>query len=260
MQKHFFHTLIIIVFSANLLFAQSLDSLITLGNSYYTKFETEKAHKVFQDANKRYPKDWKVLSWLSRINTDIAEHMPSSNDQESEKQLATFEKAAAYADSAVQLAPDQALPYIRRAAANGKIALFKGVFSVGGVVNKVRDDAEKAIKLGNGGNETQGIAHFILARTHDKISDKWAPARSVLGLGWANYDSAIVHYKKAVNLFPNFMMIYVEYAKARMEKDKWKEAKELLEKAINTPIKDEDDKELLVEAKELLKEVNSELD
>ena len=93
-----------------------------------------------------------------------------------------------------------------------------------------------------------------------KISDKWAPARSVLGLGWANYDSAIVHFKKAVQLFPNFIMIYVDYAKARMEKDKWEEAKELLEKALNTPIKDEDDKERLAEAKELLKEVNSELD
>ena len=169
MQKHFFHALIIIALSANLLFAQSLDSLMTLGSSHYAKFEREEALKVFQEANKIYPKDWKVLSWLSRINTDIAEHMPNTNDDESDKQLAKFELAAAYAGHRHRACTKtRHLPYIRRAAANGKIALFKGVFSVGGVVNQVRDDAEKAIELGNDGNETQGVAHYILARTHDK--------------------------------------------------------------------------------------------
>lgn len=243
----------------NLTLAQPLDSLITEGDQHYNSFQNEKALEVFQKADSLYPDNWEVLWRLSRTYTDIAEHMPSSTDEQVDEQLATYEQAVEYADKAIQLAPDQAVTYLRRAIANGRIALFKGVFSVGGVVNQVRDDTHKAIELGNGGNEVQGVAHYVLARTHDKISDKWKPARSVLGLGWADYDSAIVHFDKAVKLYPGFIMIYLDYAKALIEEDQWEEAKELLEKAINSPIKDEDDEQRIVEAKELLEKVNEEL-
>jgi len=93
-----------------------------------------------------------------------------------------------YADQAVKYGPNQSITYLRRAIANGRVALFKGVFSVGGVVNSVKSDCEKAISLNNGGNYTQALAHYVFARTHAKISEKWAPARSVLGLGWADND------------------------------------------------------------------------
>ena len=39
----------------------------------------------------------------------------------------------------------------------GKLLCLKGVFSVASVVNAVRDDCEKAISLGNGGNYTQAL-------------------------------------------------------------------------------------------------------
>ena len=239
---------------------QSVDSLIVKGDEYYKKFENENALKVFLEAEKIDSTNWEVLWRLSRTYVDIGEHMPSSTDKQQEEQLIIYETSVEYANKAIEAAPDESETYLRRAIANGRIALFKGVFSVGSIVDQVRDDTQKAIELGTGGNETQGIAHYVLGRTHDKISDKWGPARSVLGLGWADYDSALVHYEKAINLYPELIMIYIDYAKAHIEEDEWEKAKALLEKALKLEIIDEDDEERLVEAKNLLAEVNKELE
>ena len=99
-----------------------------------------------------------------------------------------------------------------------------------------------------------------MALTHAKVSTKWAPARSVLGLGWAELEIALKEYKKAEELKPNFVMIYVDYAKALMRDDQYELAKEKLEKALAAPIIDEDDEARKAEAKELLIEVKEELE
>ena len=55
-------------------------------------------------------------------------------------------------------------------------------------------------------------------------------------------------------------MIYVDYAIALMREDEYEKAKEFLEKALAAPITDEDDSKRKEEAKELLVEVNEELE
>lgn len=260
MKRNVFLSTMLLLLFTSLTFSQSIENYITKADSLYKVFDNEGALKLLKEADTKYPGNWELQWRLSRTYTDIGEHMPASTGEQEDKQLATFETAVKHADKAIELAPDKSITWLRRAIANGRIALFKGVFSVGAVVDQVRDDVTKAIKLGNGGNEVQGVAHYVLARTHDKISDKWSVARAALGLGWADYDSAMVHYAKAVKLYPDFMMIYVEYAKAYMEEDEWEKAKEMLGKAIKSPIKDEDDNKNLAEAKELLKKVEEELD
>lgn len=259
MKRTVFLSAVILLFSSSILFSQTLEEYIAKGDSLYHAFDNDRTLKVFKEADSKFPDNWEIKWRLSRTYTDIGEHMPASTSDQEDKQLATYETAVKYADKAIELAPDKSVTYLRRAIANGRIALFKGVFSVGAVVDQVRDDCIKAIKLGTGGNEVQGVAHYVLARTHDKISDKWSVARAALGLGWADYDSAMVHYAKAVKIYPNFMMIYIDYAKAYMEEDEWEKAKEMLDNAIKSPIKDEDDEARLVEAKKLLEEVKEEL-
>lgn len=240
--------------------AQDVDSLLALGDRSYDEFDNEKALEIYKKADVKYPDNWRVLWRISRAHVDIGEHMPASTDEQEEAQIERYNLAYEYANRAVQLAPEQSLPYLRRAIANGRVALFKGVFSVADVVNTVRDDSQKAIELDNGGDENQAIAHYVLARTHAKISEKWAPARAVLGLGWADLDSALVHYQKAINLKPNFVMFYLDYAKALISDDNFEDAKSNLELAIKSPIEDEDDAKKIEEAKALLIEVNEELD
>src|ERR1035437_3008351 len=193
-------------------YSQSINKLIEEGDKYYKQFNNEKALEVFKNAEKADPNNFEILWRISRTLVEIAEKMPENTGQQKDEQVAIYQKGLEYADKAVNKEPDNSIGYLRRAIANGRIALFKGLFSAAGVVNSVRADAEKAIQLNNGGNFIQGVAHYVLARTHAKTSEKWKPARSILGLGWADNDIALEEYKKAIALYPGYLMFYVDYA------------------------------------------------
>lgn len=253
MKKLFLSVFVIITFCFNVISSQTLEEYLEQGDKYYEQFNNEKALDTYKKADLAFQDNWQVLWRISRAYVDIAEHMPSSTSEQEDAQLEKFKLALDYANRAVKLAPNEAVTYLRRAIANGKIALFKGVFTVAGVVNQVKADCEKALSLGNGGNDIQGVAHYVYARTHAKISEKWKPARAVLGLGWANLETALEHYQKAIKLKPNFMMFYVDYARALISDDQNDKAKEMLKKAISCKNEDEDDNKLREEAKELLK-------
>ncbi|MEG8947671.1 tetratricopeptide repeat protein [Rosettibacter firmus] len=235
--------------------AQSASQLIKEGDSFYEKFDNEKALELYKKAEKLEPNNYEILWRISRAYVDIGEHMPSSTSEQKDAQLSTYQKALDYAERGIKAAPDKSVTYLRRAIANGRIALFKGVFSVAGVVNSVKADLEKAIQLNNGGNDIQAVAHYVLARTHAKTSEKWKPARSVLGLGWADNQIALKEYKKAIDLKPNYVMFYVDYAISLIREDDYKTARTMLHKALESPIEDEDDSIRKEEAKKLLKEI-----
>lgn len=239
---------------------QELQLLLEESDRYTQNFENEKSLLACQQADEQFPDNWEVKWRLSRALVNVAMNMPTSTDEQEDEQFLMYENALNIANEAVLLAPDKSICYLRRAIANGRIALFKGVFTVGEIVDYVRDDCKKAIELGNGGNFNQGLAHYVLARTHAKISEKWAPARSVLGLGWADIDSAIVQYKNAIELNPNFTMFYVDYGIALMREDSMQLAKKMFDLALEAPNTDINDHKRKEEAKELLIEVNEELE
>ena len=240
--------------------AQSLDELMQKGDNYYKEFNHQSALNAYMKADSLYPGSW-VLMWkISRAYVDLAEKMPETTGDEEDAKESEFEKALFYADSSVKLAPGEAETYVRRAIANGKLALFAGIFSAIGKVNDVKDDCEKAIELGNGGNYTQALAHYVLGRGHLKVCEKPYLLRLPLGLGWGDMDDAIRELETAVKLKPNFRMFYIELAKAYYEEDEYEKAKETLLLLQKAPFVDEDDDEVLKEGNELLEKVNEELE
>ena len=259
-QKFFAAFLLMIFFVsfASVSFSQALDAMLKQCDDYLdVSFDNQKALEVLQKADKQFPDNWEVYWRFSRVYVYIAEKMPESSDAQKDAQLAVYKEAYDYADKSVKLAPDKSVTYLRRAIANGRIALFKGVFSVAAVVNAVKADCEKAISLGNGGNYVQALAHYVLARTNDKVSEKWAPARAVLGLGWANLDRAITEYNIAIKLYPNFRMFYLDLAKAYIKQDEYSKARDMLNKVIASPKRDENDDSQLAEAKSLLEKIKN---
>jgi len=253
--RSFFLLFIFLITSFLRVNAQSIDALLEDGDKYYKQFNNEKALEIFQKAEKIDPTNFEVLWRMSRTYVEIADKMPTSTGEQEDAQVETYKKALDYADKAIKKDGNNSIGYLRRAIANGKIALFKGIFSVAGVVNSVRADAEKSIQLGNGGNFVQSVAHYVMARTHAKTSDKWKPARAVLGLGWADNDIAIEEYKKAIQLYPTYLMFYVDYAISLIREDEYKTAREMLNKALTTPFQHQDDEKRLAEAKKLLTEI-----
>ncbi|MDQ7817752.1 MAG: tetratricopeptide repeat protein [Melioribacteraceae bacterium] len=258
MKKYLFALTTILFLFTGYITAQTVEQLIQECDNYYSQFNNEKALEVLLKAEKQESENWEVVWRLSRTYVDIGDKMPTSTSAQEDAQLATYQKALEFADKAIKLDQNKSISFLRRAIANGKIALFKGVFSVAGVVNSVRADVEKAIQLNNGDNFIMGVSHYVLARTHAKTSEKWKPARSILGLGWADNEIAIHEFKKAIELYPNYVMFYVDYANSLIREDEYKTAREMLNKALTITNAHQDDDKRKTEAKQILIDIKNE--
>jgi tetratricopeptide (TPR) repeat protein len=239
--------------------AQSIEEIMREGDNFYSEFNHEKALETYLKVDNLYPGNWEIMWKISRAYVDIGEKLPQETGEEEEEKKAMYDRALFYADSSVKLAPAEAEAYVRRAIANGRIALFEGVFSAIGSVNDVRNDCEKAIELGNGGNQTQSLAHYILGRAHYKVCEKPYLLRLPLGLGWGDPEDSIRELEMAVKLRPNFRMYCLALAKAYIEESEYEKAKENLLLVEKAPFVDEDDEAVLEESKELIVNVDAEL-
>ena len=245
-------------FFSSLAFPQSVDELIKEGDDYSMKeFNNQKALETFLKAEKLDADNPEILWRISRSYVDIAEHMPGSSDDQKDAQLVKYQLASDYAEKAIKAAPNASIGYLRRAIAKGRIALFKGVFKVIGLVNDVKKDCEKAIKLGSGGNEIQASSHYVLGRSHAKVCEKPYLVRLPLGLGWGDMDISFAEYKKAIELRPNFRMYHLDYAKALIQEDEYQKAKEELYKIPYIKEVDEDDDMYLAESKKILESIKN---
>lgn len=226
--------------------------LIAEGNDYSEKqFDNQKALEKFLEADKLTPNNAEILWRISRSYVDIGEHLAVGTDEAKEKQLETYQKSLDYANKAVAADPKNSMAYCRRAIASGRVALFRGVFSVGGLVNSTRDDCQKAIEL----DPSNAAAYYVLGRAHAKLVEKPKIFRWPLGLGWGNIDDAIKNYEKAISLRPGFIMYRLDAAKAYVENDDYGKAKEQLNTIATLSKEDEDDDQFRKDAKELLDQI-----
>jgi len=232
---------------------QDLQEQLAKSDQLFNSFNNKAAYNLLLDIQKKYPNNAEVLWRLSRVVYHIADHMPTSTGSEKDAQLAEYQKAFSYADEAVKADPKNSMAYTYRAVANGKIALFKGVFSVSGIVNSVREDCEKAISL----DPNNAIAYYVLVRTHAKLAEKPKMFRWPLGLAWGNIDDAIKFYNKAVSIDPNFVMFRLDLAKAYISQDSFQQAKVQLQAIPQLPKRDEDDDQMKAEAAKLLQEIKN---
>ena len=230
----------------------NLNRFIAEGDELAQKlFDNHKALEKFQEALALAPNEDEVLWRISRCYVDIGEHLPSTTETEKEQQLATYEKAMEFAEKAVAVNPKSSMGYTRRGIANGRIALFKGVWSALDFVKQARTDCEKAIELDTNNN----AAYYVLGRTHAKVSEKPRIVRWPLGLGWASLDDAIVNYEKAILLRPDFIMYRLDAARTYIEVEEYNKAREHLSVISLLPTQDEDDDQFRRETKELMERI-----
>ena len=230
-----------------------LDESLKSSDSLFFKFDNEGARNVLINADETYPNNSDVFWRLCRVETHIADRMPASTDELKDAKLKAYQEALEYGDSAVAANPNNSNAYTFRAAANGKIALFKGVFSVAPIVKQVRDDCQRAISLAPGNS----VAYYILGRTHAKLAEKPTIFRWPLGLAWGNLDDAIRYYQKAISLDPNFVMFRFDLANAYVNDNDYQKAREQLNAIPSIPNRDQVDDSLKIESQKLLQEIRN---
>jgi tetratricopeptide (TPR) repeat protein len=228
------------------------DQLIAQGNVYAEKtFENQKALQSYEAALALEPNNYEALWCVSRALVDIGEHFPAATDQEKAKQLQMYEKALEFANKAIAANPKGAMGYTRRAIANGRIALFKGVWESLDLVKQTKADCEKAIAL----DPKEPAAYYVLGRTNMKVSEKPKIVRWPLGLGWANLDDAVKNFEKSIEYRPDFIMYRLDCARAYVEQDEYGKARAHLTAIATLPTKDEDDSQFRKDAQELLEKI-----
>jgi FimV-like protein len=232
-----------------------VSQLIVQGNEFSEKvFDNQKAFEKYNEALALSPNDYEILWRLSRTYVDIGEHLPDKTDVEKQKQLEWYEKSLDFAKKAVAANPKGAMGYTREAIANGRIALFRGIWESLDLVKQIKADCEKAITL----DSTEAAAYYVLGRTNAKVCEKPKFIRWPLGIGWANMDDAVKNYEKAIELRPSFIMYRLDCARAYVEMDEYGKAREHLTKIASLPKEDEDDDVFRKEAAELLDKIKNE--
>lgn len=228
--------------------ATPVQRLLSEGDEFSEKmFDHHKALEKYMEALAMEPTNEEILWRLSRCYVDIGEHLPTATDADRAFQLETYEKALEYANRAIAANPRNSMAYTRRAIANGRIALFRGVWESLDLVKQTRADLQTALDL----DPNNSVALYVMGRTHAKVSEKPKILRWPLGLGWASLEEAVKHYEQAIRLRPDFIMYRLDCARAYYDLGEYSKARMHLRLIESLPTKDEDDDQFRKEAKEL---------
>lgn len=246
--------LLFILASALLVYAPILADVPQLCKQFDTQVESldvKGARATIDAAQKEDGKSHEVLFRQARIHVILG-------DQEvtEERKLLFYSRAVDFANKAIAVNPKSMGGFVYRAAANGKVALFKGIFSVASVVNSVRDDATKAIQLNNDSPERLAAACYILGRAHLNLVKKPKLVRLPLGLGWGNIEDAYANLKRARSLRPNFVMFELEYARCLAEMDQDADAMNVARKVAGLPNREPGDQQRKIEAARLISDLD----
>jgi thioredoxin-like negative regulator of GroEL len=230
--------------------AQDVKALCDKADELFEQGKVAEAKKTLEQAKGQAPTNYDVLWRMARA-------MVLTGDMTSDKaqQEKTYYDAKYFAEEAIKANANGTQGYVRRAAANGKIALFKGVLGAKEAVNATRDDANKAIALNSDGPQALAAAHYILGRTHLKLTETPKPVRMPIGLGWGNLDEALSNLKRACDLRGDFIQYQLEYARALVKKEQFGDARNALQKIANLRYQDYGDDVRKKEAAQLLQEI-----
>lgn len=235
--------------------ADKAAALMAEGDELATKkFDNRAALAKFEQAYALMPNNYDLLIFLSRTYIDLGEHLPASSDAEKQEQLKYYERSLDYANKAIAIDPNGSMGYTRRGIANGRVALFRGVWESLDLVKQVKADIEKAIAL----DPKNATAYYILARTHAKVAERPRMVRWPLGLSWASFEDAAKHYEQAIALRPDFIMYRLDAARTYVELEEYGKAKDQLRVIPTLTKEDEDDDQFRKEAAELAEKIKGE--
>lgn len=165
---------------------------------------------ALDEAQRTAPRDYEVLWRLSRVRVLQGDAAP----EKSKAQDRFYRDALSIAERAIKADPSAPDGYLRRAAAAGKVALFAGILDAADFVTQAKADAERVIAMRSVPAPTLASAHYILGRTHLKLTETPRPLRMPLGLGFGNLPDALTNLQRATELRPGFIMFELEYGRA----------------------------------------------
>lgn len=198
---------------------------------------------------RRAPRDFEVLWRVSRVRLLQGDaSLPQSREQDR-----LYRQSLQIAEQAIRANPSAPDGYVRRAAASGKVALFSGVLDASDFVLQAKEDSERVIGMNAAPPVLLATAHYILGRTHLKLTETPRPLRMPIGLGFGNLGDALSNLRRARQLRPGFIMFELELGRVLIASDQGPQARPILTAIANLPELEPGDAERKREAVEVLR-------
>jgi tetratricopeptide (TPR) repeat protein len=239
--------------AASGLIAQDVDVVldyIQKGDAAEDDFDNETALKFYTMALSEDSTNCIAMWKVSRAHVNVGEVL------EGEEQSDHYRQAEAYARKAVAACPEIADTHLALAIAAGRVALISGSKTKVRLSKVVKESALKCLEL----DPTNDIAHHVLARWHREVTNLSGLAKTFAkilygGLPPASYEEAVQHFKKAIELKPEYINHHLELGITYEDMGEWELAKTEYEKVAELPIDDSDDPDHKEEAEQRLQNV-----
>jgi tetratricopeptide (TPR) repeat protein len=228
--------------------AQDVQTLLQQGAALEKSFRDQDALLKYGEVLKKDAHNIIALCKVSQLYTVIGKRQDSK-----EKQKEFYNKGLDHARLAIKYAPGNAEANFSMAICKGRIAQVSSGEEKIKAINEVKAYADKSIHLDP--NNFKG--YHLLGKWYFEVSDlntveKWLVKMMYGSLPKATLDDAIRNYEKSKQLNPNFMLNYLELAKAYVREGQDAKAKKLLLQMQSLPHTTSDDPKIKALGKKML--------
>lgn len=229
--------------------AQTADDLVKQGDLLEKQLKEDEAYQKFKEAIKLNPVHVHALVRCSELASRIGRRQPTK-----EKQMDFYQAAKIYAERALKVNPKDSEANVVMSLAYARMSLLKNGKEKVEYVREIKNYADRALAY----NANNFKALFVIARWHFEVSNLNAVEKAAVkvfygGLQKNSLDSAIHYYERVKTISPNFVLNYLELAKAYNRAGKKEKAVEALNHLLKMPNTAADDPTIKSEARQLLK-------
>lgn len=230
--------------------SQDISVFIKQASRLEAAMNEQAAFLTLQEALKKHPNDIYALSKASELCTRIGGREKNTANRD-----VWFNTAIVYAKRAVQLSPQSDQANVSLAMILGRLSMTKGKKEKLENAKLIKEHVEIALKT----NPSNYLAWHILGRWNYEIGSVTAVERAgakifMGGLPEGSIRNAIMYFEKVRTLSPDFLLNYIELAKAYHKNGQERKAIEMLQIAIDLKIKTEDDPQHKADAQRLLQQ------
>jgi tetratricopeptide (TPR) repeat protein len=216
---------------------QDIKSIMLQAESLEKSFRDQEALDKYLEVIRFDPNNINALCKASELYSIVGKRQRTK-----EKEREYYHKGLDHAKKALKLNPRNSEANFAMAISMGRIALISSGDEKIKAVKEIRTYADKCIQI----DPRNYKGYHVLGKWHYEVSDlssveRWLVKVTYGALPPASLDDAVRNYEKSRQLFPTFLLNYLELAKAYKRKGEKKKALALLQQLEKLPPATSDD-------------------
>ncbi|HOZ78023.1 MAG TPA: hypothetical protein PLY34_08490 [Ferruginibacter sp.] len=242
---------IFLFFSYAVIYAQDINTVLQEADRLERALNEKGALEKFQQAVRINPANLQALNKCSELCSRIG------NRETSQKaRLDYYQAAQTFASIALKIEPQNSAANCMMAIALGRVSLEKSGKEKVKAAKEIKKYADLAIK----NDPLNAKAWHVLGRWQYELSNLSFVEKAAVkvlfgGMPKSSFKEAVAAFEKAKTLSPNFVINYLELAKAYKKNGEKAKAKAAINTMLQLPNTTEDDEASKTTAKKLLKEL-----